>query len=423
MANKPELSQQRSPTRSVSSSRERLSSADLSQIYHEASTFFLTRRFREAYDALDSLIQPASARGGGDLGLARVAVASRHLRVKIWSLYITLLDAIANLSPEEGRAEFGRPRWRRLLDKVSSGSVWGEVVRQGYHGVEEALDGEVVINLSTLLLTHAASQVANQRRLETYLSAARREAQAEDNGGARKAKSTVTIVEIYAIHVLSRTEEWHRAREFISASDILDDDRRRSLLQIIQLLEAEKKRGPRQSNGQRESPSTVKEPAYLDTLAEEGSLTRHQNGLETNQGVARKESRQGLADPKELVNGHVLLPPEPSSSLSQHAAGPTRRTRPAQSSRLQSSEPSSPIPPIFVSQTTHIIKSLQRFVLSFTQTIKSNPLTLFRTILFIFALLLTFRSGVYQDRLRRMTATGWRKIKGTIGMGLKMSYV
>jgi hypothetical protein len=65
----------------------------------------------------------------------------------VWSLYLTILNAIVEMDPDEGKAAFGSQEWRALCAKVREGSVWEDVVRNGYHGVEGEVDSEVVINL------------------------------------------------------------------------------------------------------------------------------------------------------------------------------------------------------------------------------------------------------------------------------------
>lgn len=65
----------------------------------------------------------------------------------MWSLYLTILNAVLELDPDEGKEAFGSQEWRTLCKKVRDGDVWEEVVQYGYHGVEGEVDSDVVINL------------------------------------------------------------------------------------------------------------------------------------------------------------------------------------------------------------------------------------------------------------------------------------
>lgn len=133
-----------------SSSSARNSSSSVSKTYRQSSTLFLTRRLPEALTTILPLIAlPAAASEGvnGTTEPALVAKASRNTRIKVWTLYIAILNAIVALEPDEGKEAFGSQEWRSLCTKVRDGDVWEEVVTNGYHGVEGDVDPDVVINL------------------------------------------------------------------------------------------------------------------------------------------------------------------------------------------------------------------------------------------------------------------------------------
>lgn len=115
----------------------------ISKTYRQASTLFLTRRLPEALTTLAPLISPPAADGEP----APVAGASRTTRIKVWSLYLTILNAILEMEPDEGKDAFGNQEWRTICANVRDGTIWEDVVRNGYHGVEGDVDSDVVINL------------------------------------------------------------------------------------------------------------------------------------------------------------------------------------------------------------------------------------------------------------------------------------
>ena len=65
----------------------------------------------------------------------------------MWNLYITLLSAIVDLGPEEGKSAFGQKTWKDIASNVRDGNIWQTVVQIGYSDVEGAVDAEVVYNL------------------------------------------------------------------------------------------------------------------------------------------------------------------------------------------------------------------------------------------------------------------------------------
>lgn len=134
---------------SLSSSKK--ASPDFSKIYKHASQLYLTRRLAEAYETLQPVITPPRQTNGhideDVTPLAPIATATTSQRIKIWSLYITLLNAIVDLGAEEGRRDFGQKEYRTIRDTVRDGELWEQVVRDGYRDREGSVDAEVVYNL------------------------------------------------------------------------------------------------------------------------------------------------------------------------------------------------------------------------------------------------------------------------------------
>jgi hypothetical protein len=137
---------------SLSTSRQQ--SSQIAKAYRQAAQLFLTRRLPEALSTIEPIITPApkednhgNGENGDLVGYAPVATASRGTRVKVWSFYLTFLNAVVELGAEEGKHAFGSTRWKQVVSKCRDGSVWDEVVRDGYAGVEGDVDADVVVNL------------------------------------------------------------------------------------------------------------------------------------------------------------------------------------------------------------------------------------------------------------------------------------
>lgn len=143
---------------SVSSlQRPKKSTSEISKTYKHASQLYLTRRLVECYEALQPVIHPApkeeqqngnaSASEDDSRLSAPIASANTSQRIKTWSLYATLLNAIVELGDEEGKRDFGNKLYREIVRNVQSGEVWEQVIRDGYQGREGSVDAEVVYNL------------------------------------------------------------------------------------------------------------------------------------------------------------------------------------------------------------------------------------------------------------------------------------
>ena len=144
---------------SLSSSRTlrsplKVNSSFVSRTYKQASSLFLTRRLPECLQALEPIITPPKRNTDEEepeytefTDPAPISNASKSARVKVWNLYTTLLSAIIELGPEDGKVQFGSSQWRALAATARDGTVWEKVVRDGYHGREGMVDADVVSNL------------------------------------------------------------------------------------------------------------------------------------------------------------------------------------------------------------------------------------------------------------------------------------
>lgn len=151
------MTESMSSSQYLSSSRNSLTpkkaSSEISKTYKHASQLYLTRRLVDAYEVLQPLITPSSKSNGHAQSddetpqQAPIATASTSQRIKIWSLYITLLNAIVDLGLEEGGSDFGPKEYRAIVKNVRDGEIWEQVVRDGYRGREGSVDAEVVYNL------------------------------------------------------------------------------------------------------------------------------------------------------------------------------------------------------------------------------------------------------------------------------------
>ena len=120
--------------------------------YKRASDLFLTRRLPEALCTLNMLISLAQTSGQDQGGIAEATKtsawnASRRMRIKVWNLYLAILNGVVELGYESGQRAFGVKEWKMLATKVWDGTIWEDVVRIGYNGQEGNVDSDVVLNL------------------------------------------------------------------------------------------------------------------------------------------------------------------------------------------------------------------------------------------------------------------------------------
>ncbi len=350
------------------------------------------------------------------------------------------------------------------------------------------------------MLAHAKSQALNQKRLESYLSYAQMPPNLDLSGRfdvsltrrslsrhrsparhrtpgtdtPRDLNSRVKILELYTLHVLRRNGEWDYAREFITASPILDEERREAFLQALQSLQEEENeaakredeekcrqeeqvrrdleetRRIRAENEQRERRRIEEERARrdgasyggssyggggseVDSLGESASVgqRRHRAPSSTagststrGGGTGRTRSSKGgsssqggqyqnHSQPAATPAGSAR-PPKPSA-----AAG---KPKPTKGKSRAVAVPASG-PPTLGSRTAMLFSSLRGFLEQMGVAFQTTPLALVRTLLFVIALLVLLGRQNMRERIARVLGSSWNKVKATAGMGVKVSYI
>lgn len=412
---------------SLSSSRHQ--SSQIAKTYRQAAQLFLTRRLPEALSTIEPVItpqqssEPYDSENGPQPALAPIATASKTTRTKVWSFYLTFLNSVVELGPEEGKHAFGSTKWKALVTKARDGSVWEDIVRDGYGGNEGAVDADVVINLATLLLTHCNDQRITQTRLETYLSALSNPTfdvaghmMASSGNGARMGRTNsasgtntprdlnlhLKLLELYTLHCLPRVGEWEYAREFIMMSEVLDDERKEAFLQVLYGLKEEQENA---AKGEEELRVRQREEAEDRRRQEEEAEHRR-----LDEERRREDTRRRPQRPPDVENNGV------KNRSPVGTAGRTERQPKKEVSRRKQ-------PETLYSRAAATFMALQSAVMQAAQGLANNPMALLRTMLFLLAFALAFGRREIRERVRRLLERAWEKIKGTVGMGVKVSYI
>jgi hypothetical protein len=74
-------------------------------------------------------------------------------------------------------------------------------------------------------------------------------------------------------------------------------------------------------------------------------------------------------------------------------------------------------------QARMLMAALQNLVKNMAQSMSTNPMALLRTILFLMGIIIAFSRRDVRERVRRITGVGWEKVRNTVGMGVKVSYI
>ena len=234
----------------------------------------------------------------------------------------------------------------------------------------------------------------------------------------------VKIIELYALHVLPRNEEWQYARDFISMSDILDEERKEAFLQALQALEAE------QNTDNREDIS----------IDDQGGKYAQGHQKADGQGFICKNPKQRSQDYEHQTNtqvqiadakDHVLKNKSTTKAVLKCGTEAARTYTPSSHSNharvSASARPSSTVkksPAIGVyARGLALMAALQRSAMNMAQAVPTKPMALLKTILFLVGIVLAFGRRDLRDKISGASGIGWNKIRETVGMGVKVSYI
>lgn len=294
-----------------------------------------------------------------------------------------------------------------------------------------------------MLLNHSPSQALNQQRLETYLSSYGQpnlditehlqngfeQRIVRASGGTDTPKdltARVRILELFTLHVLPRNEEWEYAAEFINLSEVLDEERKEVFLQTLDSLKEEKEQGNlRAAALQREKDAELERQARNNERqqAEEAATSERseQNGHkrsnnEMDQSVEKKHSSRGSKGRSSKSIDRQTG--SSSNSKTGTSSGRTAFSPPSSGSSKNVKKPEKP-----ARQSRALVTVLRNLVQYFSRMVSGNPLSLARLVLFVLGMVMALSRQDVRERIRRVTGAGWDKVKGTIGMGVKVSYI
>jgi hypothetical protein len=419
-------------------SRSRSSNNLIVRTYKQATQLYLTRRFREAWDVLETIVNAGSQDDGDGEGhgIAPVAQRSRGTRTKVWVFYLSLIHAVTEMGAEDGAREFGgADAWRAVAKKAREGLAWEEIVQRGYAGQEGEVDAEVVVNLATLLLGHMPDQRTNQARLESFLASSEDpNANAMGVYGGYDGTSTpmsthssspkalqarVKVLELYALHVLPEVGEWEYAKEFVEGCGSLDEERKEAFLAALEGLKEERDGLKRREVELQEQREREVQEAIMRREQEE--KMRFEEAERERQRHEQQQQREQAAKIAATTASNTNEPRTSALSNNSNTSNPPNgHPRGNQPSRSSRNKPSSN------SQQPANAATLLTRLTSMAHHLRHNvgpSLLNARLLMFLFAFLILALRRDFRVRLRRSLAEGWDKVRRTVGMGVKVSYV
>ena len=207
-------------------------------------------------------------------------------------------------------------------------------------------------------------------------------------------------------------------------SEILDDERRETFLQALQTLEEQKGMDEHQETETLRQQEETRTRERLEREARDEEERRVESERTRAEAEPKQHKRSDSEKDYGIDNAASTKPsnklPGPSNLKSTRQSQSNSRHSPTSRAHAPARKPGS--------RTTYgrgiaLLTVLQNLVLNMAQSMSRNPMVLLRTILFLVAFLVAVGRRDVRDRIGRITGLGWDKMKGTVGMGVKVSYL
>lgn len=229
----------------------------------------------------------------------------------------------------------------------------------------------------------------------------------------RDLNQRLKILEIYTLYVLPRNQEWDYARQFIQMSEVLDEDRKEAFLQALQALQEEPKH-----EAQREEALKRQRQEQLDNarrrdeeerrIAEKTKETERRE-RESSISSRQSERSQSRIPPSTRPNTKAVSEPRPTPLNVKPSTQPAKRPKPP--------------PPGFYKRATFLVFAVQQNLLRMGRSVWRHPFALMRMVFFVFAIVVALARRDVRERVERALKNSWEKVRRTIGMGVKVSYI
>ena len=221
----------------------------------------------------------------------------------------------------------------------------------------------------------------------------------------RDLNTRLKLLELYTLHVLPRNEEWDYAREFISMSEVLDDERKEAFLLALHSLKEEKEETEVHEARLRQQQQEQQEQRRKEAEARRMEQSRAEDERRKREEENRRQPRSADESLRKALPSNRQQP----TSTSSRASRPAKNTV-------------SP-PPGLYNRASSLFAAMQTLILNTAQSMTNNPMALLRTLLFILAFALAFGRRDLRERVQRILRNAWDKIRRTVGMGVKVSYI
>ena len=231
----------------------------------------------------------------------------------------------------------------------------------------------------------------------------------------RDLNSRIKLLELYALHVLPRNEQWQYAEEFVSNNDILDADMKESFLQILDGLEKESN-----ERGYFIEPTATatkigeqKMEVANNSTSDSGNPKPESKKIHNQKGNV--ENDYGIEDiSKPSTTDAVIHDIRDKSLRGLSKSSPQyRRSAVRKSSAFKEITSAGHALLVLLQRMSHIIAT----------SLPKQPIPLIRFAMFILGIVLALSRRNVRQKVKSLGERGWERLGRTAGMGVKVSYL
>ena len=235
------------------------------------------------------------------------------------------------------------------------------------------------------------------------------------------------MLELYALHVLPEVGEWEYAREFVEGCGSLDEERKEGFLAALDGLREEREGLKRREVELQEQREREVLEEKMRREQEDERRRVEEEKVKREREIQQKKERDAAAAPTINANNNTgeSRPNTLSNNGNGNGNGNGNNTHPNQPSRsARKPTPSSSQNNPATANAATLLTRLTSLAHHLRHNLLGGPSLLSaRLLMFIFAFILLASRRDMRVRLRRALAEGWDKVRRTVGMGVKVSYV
>jgi hypothetical protein len=194
-------------------------------------------------------------------------------------------------------------------------------------------------------------------------------------------------------------------------SEVLDDERKEAFLLALHSLKEEKEDAEKREEKLRQQQMEQMEERRRESEQKRVEMARIEEETRKQDEARKLTDRVSDRNTRGMGDGRE----EGRDERGLRQPKPTPRRTPAK-------KPSTP-PPGLYNRVGGLFAAIQKAIADSAKQMTSNPLAFLRTLLFLIAFSIAFGKRDLRERIMRLVRQAVDKVRRTVGMGVKVSYI